>query len=588
MNWDLTRLYRDFDDPRLMRDFEAIETRAPQEAQALDSAQRGADAVPVIERALQALNELTDISIRLDGMLMLTRSVDATNARAGALMDRFFAAMNQMSRLTSALSRYLGGVEDLEAVIAQSETLKAHAHYLRRAQAEARHLIPQALEETVLNMQATGSRAWEQLRNTLDGTLTIEFEQDGERRGLSLAQVRALAYDPDADVRRRAYEAELAAYPAIEHSMAACLNGIKGESLTVLALRGYESALDQSLTACQMDRETLGAMLSAMKESLPAFRRYFKAKARALGHENGLPFYDLFAPMGADTRRFTLDEARAYLIQVLGAFSKKMADFVDRAFEERWIDPLPRPGKTGGAFCMGIPGLEISYILSNFDGSLSAVSTLAHELGHAYHNECMKGLSVLGHDYPMPLAETASIFNETLLSQTALKDADGEQAIQLLDSEITEAAQVIVDILSRYLFETEVFRRRRDHALPPEELKEIMLETQRQSYGDGLDGRCLHPYMWACKSHYYSADLHFYNFPYAFGLLFGKGVYARYRQRGEAFLSEYDALLRATSSGSAREVAARVGIDLTDIEFWRASLREIEEAIDRFVGLVGK
>ena len=147
---------------------------------------------------------------------------------------------------------------------------------------------------------------------------------------------------------------------------------------------------------------------------------------------------------------------------------------------------------------------------------------------------------------------------------------------------------MIVDILSRYLFETEVFRRRRDHALPPEELKEIMLEAQRQSYGDGLDGRCLHPYMWACKSHYYSADLHFYNFPYAFGLLFGKGVYARYRQRGEAFLSEYDALLRATSSGSAREVAARVGIDLTDIEFWRASLREIEEAIDRFVGLVGK
>lgn len=588
MNWDLTRLYQDFDDPRLTQGFETIETRAPQEAQALDSAPHGAEEAAVLERALTALNELTDLSIRVNGMLMLTRSADATNVRAGALMDRLFAAMNQMSRLSSALSRYLGKVEDLDAVISQSALLQDHAYALHRAQQEARHLIPQELEETVLNLQATGSRAWEQLRDTLDGTLTINFEQNGETRGLSLAQVRALAYSPDAQVRKRAYEAELAAYPAIEQSMAACLNGIKGESLTVLKLKGYESALEQSLEISQMDRATLETMLSAMKESLPAFRRFYRAKARALGHENGLPFYDLFAPMGSGAQRFTLEEARAYLIRVLGAFSQKMANFVDRAFEERWIDPLPRPGKTGGAFCMGVPGLEISYILSNFDGSLSDVSTLAHELGHAYHNECMKGLSIVNHDYPMPLAETASIFNETLLAQTALQNAGDEQAIQLLDSEITEAAQVIVDIMSRYIFETELFRRRKDHALPPEELKEIMLDAQKQTYGDGLDERFLHPYMWACKSHYYSADLHFYNFPYAFGLLFGKGVYARYRQLGEAFVPEYDALLRATSSGTARDVAARVGIDLTDIEFWRASLKEIEASIDRFVALVEK
>ena len=207
------------------------------------------------------------------------------------------------------------------------------------------------------------------------------------------------------------------------------------------------------------------------------------------------------------------------------------------------------------------------------------MSTIAHELGHAYHNDCLKNASILMSDYPMPLAETASIFNETLLMEKILETADDATKLTLVEQQVGDAAQVVVDILSRYLFETEVVERRKDHTMTAKELCQIMLDAQAQTYGDGLDPECMHPYMWACKSHYYSTGVHFYNFPYAFGLLFGLGVYAQYLEKGDAFLPEYDALLRATGSGNVREVAASVGIDVASKAFWESSLQVLYKKI---------
>ena len=405
---------------------------------------------------------------------------------------------------------------------------------------------------------------------------------DWEGAKLPLPKLGPYKQSGDRATRRRAYEAELAAYPRIEIPMAACLNGIKGEALTLCELRHYDSVLDTALDASRMDRATLDALLSAMRKSLPMFRRYFRLKARLLGYDGGLKFYDLCAPVGEAGQKYTLDEARDMLVEVMGRFSPRMAGLIDRAFRERWIDAYPREGKQGGAFCSGVHPLGISYVMTNFEGSYSSVSTLAHELGHAYHSSCLNDASVLMCDYPMPLAETASIFNETLLMEKTLETAGDETKLTLLEQQIGDAAQVVVDILSRYLFETEVVERRKDHPLSPRELCAIMLEAQKQTYGDGLDPKFLHPYMWACKPHYYSTSIHFYNFPYAFGMLFGLGVYARYLEKGEAFLPEYDRLLAATGSGSVREVAASVGIDVADEALWMQSIRTLEEKVDAF------
>ena len=586
MNWDLSKLYSGFTDEKLLSDTaDAFEKLAA--LRKAIAALPGDDPAAGLTEIVLQLQAAAELQIKIGNFTFLTLSVDANNEAGRAYYDRVIQLNIESAQVSSALSRYLGQVEDLDVLISGHPVLEEHAFMLREMKKSAAHVIDPALEPVVLKMQMTGGSSWEQLRDQLDSNLMISFEQDGKVENLPLSAIRGLAYSPSADVRRRAYEAELAAYPRIEIPMAACLNGIKGEALTLAGLKHYDSVLDTALDVSRMDRATLDALLSAMYDSLPMFRRYFRLKAKLLDYEGGLKFYDLFAPVGECVKQYSLDEARDTLVDVMGRFSPKMSAFINHAFEDRWIDVYPREGKQGGAFCAGVHPLRMSYVMANFEGSYSSVSTLAHELGHAYHNACLDDCSVLMSDYPMPLAETASIFNETLLMEKTLATADDRTRITLLEQQIGDAAQVVVDILSRYLFETEVIERRKDHALSPRELCEIMLDAQKQTYGDGLDPDCLHPYMWACKSHYYSTEVHFYNFPYAFGMLFGLGVYARYQEKGDAFVPEYDQLLKATGSGSARDVAASVGIDIADKAFWASSIRTIEAKLDLLEKLVG-
>ena len=578
MHWDLTKMYSGFDDAKLAADFAQAQALNQELAALLQ--EKPADVGALLVQAVRTAQKRSEKMALVGEFIFLNLATNAKNEQALAWMDKLMRAQVEMQQTSSAFTRYVSKVEGLDALIAREPLLKEHEYMLKTMVKDAAHVMDPAIEGPVLKMQMTGGEAWSQLSDQITATHMVEMEIDGEKQSLPLSTVRGMATSPEATVRRRAYEAELASYPRIELAMAACLNGIKGEALTLCELQHYDTVLDTALDAAKIDRQTLDAMLTAMRESLPAFRRYFRAKARHLGHEGGLPFYDLFAPIGAAGKTYTLEEARQLLVQVFGQFSEKMSRFIDRAFEEHWIDAFPYEGKQGGAFCAGVHPLGISYVLANFEGSLDSVSTLAHELGHAYHGDCVKHLSILNADYPMTLAETASIFNETMLVAKLQEGANPQERLMLLDQQIGNAAQVVVDILSRFLFESEVIERRKDHTMLPDELKEIMLDAQKQTYGDGLDENVLHPYMWACKTHYYSASLHFYNFPYAFGLLFGLGVYERYLEKGEAFLPEYDALLAATGLGDVKDVAARVGIDVTDVNFWRKSLSVVEKMID--------
>ncbi len=576
-HWNLAAIYESFEDPQLAEDMAWVQA----ECEAL-TALAGAPYIEAAAWLREMLRRLSEVVVRFDkaaNYVFLTLAVEATHEKAMACQDKINALGMSMTLLENAFARRLASIDGLDAIIDGDETLREYRFVLKERAARARHMLPEALEGPVLEMQLTGGRAWEALRNVLDGTAMVEYK--GQR--LPLPTVRGMAYDPDPKVRKSAYEAELAAYPAYENAMAAALNAIKGEAITLSKLKGYDSVLDEVLDISRMDRATLDAMMESIAQYLPAFRRYLKAKAKLLGHKNGLPFYDLFAPVGSAAAAYSYDEAHRYLVDILGRFSQKMGEFVDHAFQNRWIDAMPAPGKGGGAFCAFVHSLGESRVLTNFDGSFSGVCTLAHELGHGYHGACLKDEDALNTSYPMPLAETASIFNETLVTQAALREADGDTAFTLLESELMEATQVIVDIYSRYLFETALFAGRADHSLSVAELKQAMLDAQRAAYGDGLDPESLHPYMWQCKSHYYSADLHFYNFPYAFGLLFGRGVYARYEQQGEAFLPQYDALLKGTGNHSVAGTAALMGIDVRDKAFWRSALESIARDIDRFV-----
>ena len=579
--WDLSFLYKGFEDEAFLADLARLPEAIAEQKAILEAE------LPVqekLEKLMDADEALSCLMDRLFNFAGLTLATDASNGTAQQYEDKLSVIANDASLVGSAITRFVGSIDNLEEIIAASEKLQAVAFVLREMKQSAIHTIPAEIEPWMLQMRLSGGSAFSQLRDKLDSTHTVEYRG----QSLPLPAVRGMAYDGDASVRKDAYEAEIASYKKMELPMSYCLNSIKMEARTMAKAKGFSSVLDMTLDQTRMDRETLDAMIGAIKEYLPHFRRYLRAKAKYLGHADGLPFYDLFAPVGKASKAYTIEEAREVLLREMGKFTPAMAEFMDNAFEQRWIDVYPKEGKGGGAFCAGAHEYDRSLILTNYQGSFSDISPLAHELGHAWHNRCMAGLPYCLTGTPMPLAETASIFNETILAHQVLKTATEEEQFTLLESSLMEVTQTCVDILSRYLFETEVIETRADHAMTVDELKDCMLRAQDASYGDGLNQDLRHPYMWACKSHYYSSGLNFYNFPYAFGELFGKGVFAQYLKEGESFVPKYNQLLRSCGSGTIAEVAASVGIDVRSADFWRASLEVVKQEIDTFCALCEK
>ncbi len=589
MRWSLNELYQSFESDEFVKDsgrilelIGEVNTFAEKELKDPENAKEK------IEKYLEYDMTLSKLISKVLGYSSLTMSVDARNEAARENYSRIAMKLSDLTKAEVMFNRFIDKTENLEEIIASSELLKEHEYILLETKRNAEYLLSDEEEILISRMSNTGSKAWTNLQNILTSTLLVDIEMDGEMKKLPLPAVRNLAYDKDPSVRKKAFEAELAAYSQVEESSAAALNGIKGEVLTVTELRGFKNPLEETLIQSRMEKETLDAMFTAIRESLPMFRKYLRRKAELLGHENGLPFYDLFAPMGESQLSFTYKEAMDFVVKNFNTFSTRLGDYARTAYEKNWMDVEPRDGKRGGAFCSNLHAIGESRIMSNFDASFSNMTTLAHELGHGYHGFNLKDESILNSGYPMPIAETASIFCETIVVNAALKDMDEKEAVTILEQSISDACQVIVDIYSRYLFETRLFETRADHPLSVKELKNYMLDAQKEAYGDGLDNDMLHPYMWLNKTHYYSAGRNFYNFPYAFGLLFSKGLYAIYLKRGEEFVPEYDELLAVTGKRSIKEVAERMNIDVTKPDFFRDSLSIIEKDIEKFLELTKK
>lgn len=589
MRWSLNELYTSFDSKEYIED---IEKYAKLIEEFNDWAEKRLndyeDLGFKIEEYINYSKTLSSLASKLSSYASLTSSVDANNEVALQYLNKLSVMSTNLTKPDVKFQSFIKEIENLDEIIDTSELLKKHKFLLGQIKEHTKYMLSEKEEVLISKMKNSGSTAWTNLQNKVSSTLMVDINLDGIDKKLPLPAVRNLAYSTDAIVRKTAYEAEQLAYKKIEESSAAALNGIKGEVLTITELRGYTSPLEEVLLQSRMEKETLDAMFTAIKEFLPAFQKYYRRKGELLGHNNGLPFYDMFAPMGNVSRTFTYEEAMNYVVDNFRTFSEKLSSYAQNAYNNNWLDVEPREGKRGGAFCSNLHPIKESRVMANFDGSFSNMTTLAHELGHGYHGSNLVNESILNSRYPMPIAETASIFCETIVINAALKEADDEEAFGILETSISDAGQVIVDIYSRYLFETELFERRKNHPLSVNEFKEIMVEAQRKAYGEGLDHNVLHPYMWINKTHYYSAGRNFYNFPYAFGLLFSKGLYAEYLKRGNDFVTEYDALLNATGKNNIMDVALRMNINVNDPKFFRDSLRLIEKDIEKFLQITNK
>ncbi len=594
-HWDLSNVYPGLDSPELAADIAwvkdstaALNKIFQEELKQVTPESTPEDINFAISTMVDQMNALIQKAVTIRVYLNSFLSTDSFNQEALRLGSQFDQVMVGIQKVSVVLEAWVGTFKDiLPEVLALGNSAGEHTFPVTEIAEQSQYLMSEKEEILSSELGLAGARAWSKLQGTVTSQKSVDFELDGEIQSLPMPALINLHAHPDESVRKRAYEAEMAAWEEVKEPLAACMNGIKGWVNTLNEHRGRVDALHEPIDQARIDRETLSAMMGAMEDSFPTFRRYFKAKAARFGQE-ALPWWNLFAPVGKSEKTYSFEEARDFILENFGKFSPELREFAKTAFDNNWIDAEQRSGKRGGAFCMPVPEVKESRILCNFDGTLDQVMTIAHELGHGYHNFNMfqANKTPLQRETPMTMAETASIMCETISFNAVMETiTDPEEELALLETALIGDSQVIVDIYSRYLFEKEVFERREKAELNSDELCEIMENAQKATYGDGLDPKYRHKFMWTWKPHYYSAGLSFYNFPYAFGMLFGVGLYAIYQQRGDDFIPDYKKLLSSTGEAPAAELAARFGIDIRSKQFWADSLGVIAKRIDRYCEL---
>ncbi|MFZ4719974.1 MAG: M3 family oligoendopeptidase [Ilumatobacteraceae bacterium] len=591
--WSTTDLYESFES-RAFRD--AMERTAADVARlealfdehgirAIEPRDATAEDGAVADAVLRAMNDFLEQSGHLEAYLYAATTTNSFDEQAQGFSGEFRMHHVRVRPLTARFAEWVAslGVDSLAPV--STEVLE-HREPLLKLVARAEHQMSEAEEGLYAELTASGSAAWSQLQQTVTSQLTAAVPMpDGTSPELPIAAVRGLATNPDPSVRKAAYEAEMSAWPTVTATCAAAMNGVKGEANVVNRRRNWSSPLDASLFANNVSRPTFDAMHDAVSAALPDLRRWMRVKARLHGHEGGLPWWDLVAPLPFAGGTVSWDDGLQIVRHAFASYGGSLAGLVDRAIDERWIDAAPRAGKAGGAYCMPFIG-DRSLVFLNWSGSAEAAQITAHELGHAYHNTQLAQRTPMQRALPMALAETASIFCETLVVEEGLERLEGRDRLTLLDTDLQGTNQVIVDIRSRFIFETEVFARRQRRTLGPSEMNEMMVQAQAEAYGDGIDQSTAHPYMWALKPHYYGS--HFYNWPYTYGLLFGLGLFAQYRNDPERFQAHYDDALSRAGMNTAEELGAVFGFDVTDSAFWTASLDVVRARVDAYESLAAE
>lgn len=585
--WDLTTAFPSPASPEFAAAAAELGERIDRLESLLDTAHAGSeDSAAAFDTLTAAVNDALDLVERLGMYAACAVSADAGDEAAQA---GYGEVQRIEARLEAAYSRYVAWAGRLDAAaLAHSTTAADHAYPLERIREQARHLMSPGEEALAAELGVTGSSAWARLQNDLLSGLIVRVDiaGDGVLVEMPMTAARALAPSEDRELRRRAHAAELEAWRDNAVPFASALNAVKGETIALARRRRWDSPLDAALFANGLTPEALRAMVDAVDEAAPDLRRHLKAKARALGVP-ALAWYDLEAPLpdsvGATTREWTFADAMDFVASSFATYSDRLAGLARRSQAERWIDAEVREGKSGGGFCVRLEGEE-SRILINFEPSFQGVSVLAHELGHAFHNLLTAPRTPLQRDYPSTVAETASMFCEQVAVQGALAQAGPAEALALLEAQLQRGCGLPLEILSRFRFEEDLFAAREATTLSARELCDLTVRAQRDAYGDGLDPDALHPYMWAVKPHYYFWS--FYNFPYVFGELLGRGLYARFAADPEGFRASFDGILADAGLASPADLAARVGIDIADRGFWDGVLSTIVADVERYEELI--
>ncbi|MCR3760178.1 M3 family oligoendopeptidase [Clostridium felsineum] len=585
LTWNLDNIYTSFESEKFKedsREFEKITARINN----FNFNMLEKDITKLkIEDFLKCISEYQRLYYKIYSYAYLIISANTENIKAMQVLDDIENKKLESNKSFVKFSKCLYKFNDLDEIINGSMYLLEHKVYLKELVLKAKYLLDGREEFIINKMQSTGARNLERLYMETVGSEVEEISVDGKNDKFTLPELHEMLYSKDAVTRKKAYYKEIDLCRNLARVSASCINGISGEAINVCSLRDFNSPLEKVLMKSRMNVKTLEVMMEAIKESLPIFQKYFAKKAKVLGYKSNLPFYDIYAPISDSDIKVSYDEAESLIISSFKNFSSKLSDFAGKVFKNRWIDAEPRKGKVNFGLSICVFPIKESRIIVNFNESYNDVSILAHEIGHAYHDSKLYSKSILNTEYPVPMAETASIFCETILSNELVNKLPKKEAVDILEKDISNTAYFIVDFYGRYLFEKELYERRRSGILTIEELNEMMFKCMKKSYGKAIDQKTIHPYMWLNKAGYFMPENEFLNFPYSFGVLFSKGLYAKYVSNKKSFAEKYDKFLEQTSSMNMVDAAKLLEVDINSIEFFRASIKLIEKDIEKFIEL---
>ncbi|MGY3778821.1 M3 family oligoendopeptidase [Isobaculum melis] len=541
--------------------------------------------------ALLALKETVTFGFRQClNFVNCCASANVSDKNATKLAGLLASLNSEYLTAWTLLIKKIGGLSESEFnQLLTSEQFEPIAFVLKETREKAQALLNEP-EEVLLNaLNIDGIHAWGEHYGRIVNLIQFPFkEADGTISYLSAGQAQnKMMDDPDAAVREQMFESWEASWKASAPLFADTLNHLAGSRLTDYKAHGVEDYLEEPLSYNRMSKETLDAMWETITKNKAAFKPFFDRKASLLGKEK-LAWQDVAAPVivgDATPQVYSFDEAAAFIIKQFGKFGDKMAQFAQSAFEKAWIEAEDRPGKRPGGYCTTFPESGESRIFMTFGGSPGNVSTLAHELGHAFHGHVLRELPALNRDYAMNVAETASTFAEMIVADATVKEATSTaEEINLLDNKIENATTMFFNIHARFIFESNFYEERKNGVLSEDQLCDLMEAAQKESYLDMLSS--YHPHFWASKLHFYKTNLSFYNFPYTFGYLFSLGIYARSLEEGKGFEEKYIALLQDTAAMTTEELAMKhLGVDLTKPDFWQAGIDLVLEDVARFMAI---
>lgn len=579
MRWQLDSLYHDFDAKYdqdineikgLIKTFDKMTTNL-----------EGASG-KIIQNYLDLISKIKVLSEGLKTYPYLRFTMNANDTEAKSRLEDIELIM---TGLTGPMTRFKYWLKETDIDTTQ---LKSGHFHISELIEKSHHMMSEQEENLFAQMNLVAGESWGKLQKSLTSSLVVTLTLDGKEESIPLSVAGKYLSHEDMSVRAEAFNAINAAYETIDKSVGLSLSNIKRQGNMMASARHFDSILDETLFISRMSKDTLDALISSIEDFLPIFRKYMKIKSKYLGDGDKMKLYNFSAPVGGINRTYSLEEAKTMVYDSFSKFSPKMGQVAKTAFDDKWVDFEPRSGKRGGAFCYNIPLVKESRISLNFNGKFGNVITLAHELGHAYHGAIIQENAPYDWTYPMPLAETASTFCEQVIGSHLMTNMTEDEKLFILEMNAMKASRLMINIISRYWFEDQVIKETKYNTLSVDRINEIMKEAQLRAYGDAVDPDFLDPYAWVSKPHYYYLERHYYNFPYSFGFLYAKGLYAMYNEAPDTFLSKFDEMLLQTTKASIEDVSKIMDIDLSKKDFWTASLENVKTEVEAVCQMLEK